>query len=177
MRGPRAGFRFCAANKMFHLPTKTVLDKAFAIGLALKALDAIIELAGGMFLLFAGPQRLQELVGRILASGWGEGANGFFATYLLHWSAHFQGGAVLFAAIYLVVHGVAKLVVVGEVLRGKLWAYPALIILISLFVLYQIYHMIRVGPTLGYLVLTVCDLLIIALTAAEYVRHRARGFA
>lgn len=161
---------------MFHLPTKTALDKAFAIGLGLKTLDAIVELAGGMFLLFAGPERLQEVVRNILASGWGEGANGFFATYLLHWSTQFKGGAVLFAAIYLVVHGVAKLVVVGEVLRGKLWAYPALIILVSLFALYQIYHMMTAGLTLGYVVLTLSDLLIIALTAAEYVRHRARGF-
>lgn len=159
---------------MFYLPTKTTLDKAFAIGLGLKALDAIVELAGGMFLLFAGPEQLQDLVHSMLAPDLGVGANGFIAAYLLHWSAHFQSGAVLFAATYLLVHGVAKLVVVGEVLRGKLWAYPALIILVALFVLYQIYHMAVTGPSLGYLVLTVSDLVIIALTGAEYVRHRAR---
>ena len=158
---------------MLYLSTKTALDKAFAIGIGLKALDAIVELVGGLFVLFGGTDRLQALVHRMLGSEWGEGASGFVAAHLLHGSAHLQHGTVLFAAIYLLVHGVAKLVVVAELLRGKLWAYPGLIILLTVFVLYQIYHMATTGLTLGYLVLTVFDLVIIALTAAEYARHRA----
>ena len=159
---------------MLYLSTKTALDKAFAIGIGLKTLDAIVELVGGLFVLFAGPGELQDLVHRMLGSEVGEGANDFVVTHLLHWSAHLQHGTVLFAAIYLLVHGVAKLVVVAELLRGKLWAYPGLIILITLFVLYQILHMVTTGLTVGYLVLTVFDLVIIALTAAEYTRHRAQ---
>lgn len=158
---------------MFYLPTKTILDKAFAVGIGLKALDAVVELVGGLLVLFAGTKPLRNLVHSVLGSELGEGADGVAATHLLHWSASLQHGTVLFAAIYLLVHGVAKLVVVVELLRGKLWAYPGLIILISLFVLYQIYHMMTTGITLGYLVLTVFDLVIIALTAAEYARHRA----
>ena len=159
---------------MFYLSTKTTLDKAFAIGIGLKALDAIVELVGGLFVLVGGKDYLQALVHRMLGPELGEGANGFVVARLLHWSAHLQHGTVLFAAIYLLVHGVAKLVVVAELLRGKLWAYPGLIILITLFVLYQVFHMVTTGLTLAYLVLTVFDLVIIALTAAEYTRHRAQ---
>lgn len=159
---------------MFSLSTKTALDKAFAIGIGLKALDAIVELVGGLFVLVGGKDYLQELIHSTLGPEIGDGANGFVVTHLLHWSAHLQHGTVLFAAIYLLVHGVGKLVVVVELLRGKLWAYPGLIILIALFVLYQIYHMVTTGLTLGYLVLTLFDVVIIVLTAAEYARHRGQ---
>lgn len=161
---------------MFRLPTKTTLDKAFAIGLGLKALDAIVELVSGSLLLFVSPEQLQSWVRGIFAPESREGANGFVATYLLHWATHFQQGAVLFAAIYLILHGVAKLVVVVEVLRGKSWAYLGLIILLAVFVVYQIYHMAMTGLSPGYLLLTALDLIIIALTSVEYVRLRAHGF-
>lgn len=160
---------------MFRLPTKTALDKAFAIGLGLKALDAIVELVSGLFLLFVSPEQLQNWIRGSLAPELREGANGFVVTYLLHWITHLQQGVVLFAAIYLILHGVAKLVVVVEVLRGKSWAYVGLIVLLALFVVYQIYHMATTGLSPGYLLLTASDLIIIALTSVEYVRLRAHG--
>lgn len=47
-----------------------------------------------------------------------------------------------------------------------------MIILTALFVVYQIYHMAMTGLSLGYLLLTAFDVLIIALTIAEYARLR-----
>lgn len=159
---------------MFHLRTKTTLDKAFAIGVALKAIDAVSELIGGLWLLFVSPEQLQDWAGIIFAPELREDPRDFIATHVLHWTAHFQHGAVVFAAVYLLSHGLAKLVVVVEIVRGKSWAYPGLIILTALFVAYQIYHMARTGVSLGYLVLTAFDLMIIALTVAEYARLRTR---
>ena len=158
--------------KNFHI--KTGLDKAFAIGLGLKTIDAIVEVIGGVWLLFLRPGQLQSWVGVIFAPELREDPTDLVATHAQHWAAHFNQGAVLFAAAYLLSHGVTKLVVVVEILRGRLWAYPGLIALTSLFVTYQLYHMWRGGLTLSFVALTIFDLLIIALTAAEYAKLRRR---
>ncbi|MEO6966844.1 MAG: DUF2127 domain-containing protein [Rhodanobacteraceae bacterium] len=158
---------------MIHFQVQTRLDRAFAIGIGLKAVDAVIEIVGGLWLLFLHPEQLQDWAGIIFAPELREDPTDLIATHALHWAAHFKEGAVLFAAVYLLSHGVAKLVVVVEILRGRLWAYPGLIVLTSLFVVYQIYHMWRGGLSLSFVAMTLFDLLIIALTVAEYAKLRA----
>lgn len=156
------------------LRVKTGLDQAFAIALCLKAIDGLSEVVGGLWLLFLNPHRLQTWAGLVFAPELREDPHDFVATHVLHWAAHFNQGTVHFAAIYLLSHGVAKLVVIGEILRGRLWAYPGLIILTALFAAYQIYHMVIVGPSLGYGALTLFDGLIIVLTIGEYAKVRCR---
>lgn len=154
--------------------TGTALDKAFAIGLVLKAVDGLSEVIGGLWLLFVSPGRLQIWIGLAVAPELQEDPHDFIATHILHWAAHFNQGAERFAAIYLLSHGVAKLVMISEIVRGRLWAYPGLIVLTALFSVYQIYHMAVAGPSLGYLALTLFDGLIIVLTIMEYAKIRSR---
>ena len=156
------------------LRIRTGLDKAFAIGLCLKALDGLAEVVGGFWLLFLNPGKLQAWAGLVFAPELREDPHDFIATHVLQWAAHFNQGAIGFAAVYLLSHGLAKLVVITQILRGRLWAYPGLIAITALFALYQIYHMVVAGPSLSYLALTLFDGLIIVLTIAEYAKIRSR---
>ncbi|MFC5581654.1 DUF2127 domain-containing protein [Rhodanobacter terrae] len=158
---------------MRHSSMQTAVDKAFAIALGLKAVDALSEVAGGLWLLLIDPQWLQGRAAAFFAPELREDPGDFLATHVLQWVAHFKQHAMLFAAAYLLSHGVAKLVVVLEIVRGRLWAYPGLIVLTALFAAYQLYHMAVAGLTPGYLVLTLFDLLIIVLTAVEYAKLRS----
>jgi uncharacterized membrane protein len=79
----------------------------------------------------------------------------------------------LFGALYLLSHGVVKIVLVIEVLRNHLWAYMALIIVTGLFVVYQVYR-IADSFSISLFLLTIFDLVIIYLTQKEYRRHLAR---
>lgn len=162
---------------MRHLPTQTATDKAFAITLVLKAIDALGEVAGGLWLLLIDPRWLQSRVAALVAPELREDPRDFLAAHILHWAAHLKEHAILFAAMYLLSHGVAKLVVLVEIVRGRLWAYPGLIVLTALFAAYQLYHMAVTGLSPGYLALTLFDLLIIALTAVEYAKLRSRSSA
>lgn len=159
---------------MRYLSTQTATDKAFAVALALKAIDALGEVAGGLWLLLIDPRWLQGKVAALVAPELREDPRDFLAVHILHWAAHLNQHAMLFAVIYLLSHGVAKLVVLIEIVRGRLWAYPGLIVLTALFVAYQLYHMAVTSLSLGYLALTLLDLLIIALTALEYAKLRSR---
>lgn len=153
-----------------HFRPRTRLDKAFAIGLALKAVDAVCEFVGGLWLLFVSPLQLQAWAGIVFAPELREDPHDFVATHVLHWVAQFEHGTVLFAAIYLLSHGIAKGIVVAEILRGRLWAYPGLIVLTAAFVVYQVYHLYVSGLSFGFVALTIFDLFVIALTAAEYAK-------
>ena len=77
-----------------------------------------------------------------------------------------------FGAAYLLTHGLVKIVLVGALLRNKLWAYPWMIAVLVAFIGYQLYR-IAVGPTAGMVALTIFDAVIVWLTRREYTRQLA----
>jgi uncharacterized membrane protein len=79
----------------------------------------------------------------------------------------------LFGAIYLLSHGLAKIVLVALVLRDKLWAYPWLIALLLAFIAYQLYRITAVHFSIGLTLLTVFDAFLVWLTWREYRSKRA----
>jgi uncharacterized membrane protein len=78
----------------------------------------------------------------------------------------------LFGAIYLLSHGISKLVLVVLVLRNHLWAYPWLIALLLGFIGYQLYRL-TVHASIGLIALTIFDALLVWLTWREYRAKRA----
>jgi uncharacterized membrane protein len=73
----------------------------------------------------------------------------------------------VFAAIYLLSHGVAKVVLVVAVLRDQTWAYPGMIGLLLAFIVYQVYRL-ALDPTVGLALLTLFDAFVVVLTWKEY---------
>lgn len=91
----------------------------------------------------------------------------FIAHYLITATNNFSVSAKYFIAFYLISHGIIKLLLVISLLRKKLWAYPASILVFSLFILYQL-HRLSYGYSTGLILLTILDLILIILTAHEY---------
>jgi uncharacterized membrane protein len=78
--------------------------------------------------------------------------------------------------VYLLTHGVVKIIIViGLTLRQR-WAYPVAFVFLGAFVIYQVYRL-TCDPTTGLALLTVFDLFIIWLTWREYQRTRPRGLS
>ena len=78
-----------------------------------------------------------------------------------------------FYAVYLLIHGLVKLVLVAGLLRGLRWAYPASLVVMAMFVAYQL-HRFSATHRVGLLVLSVFDLLVIALIWREWRLVAAR---
>ena len=154
-------------------PLSPALDKTFRISLVLKGLDGVLEVAGGILLLFLSPDAIEHLVRMLTAHELSEDPHDFVARYLLHTTAHLNHGTTLFGAIYLLTHGIAKIVLVALVLRDKLWAYPWLIGLLLAFIAYQLYQITVVHFSAGLTALTVFDALLVWLTWREYRAKRA----
>lgn len=156
--------------RFFH--PKGSLDDLFEIGLLLKGLDGLVETVSGLALLIIRPEHIAHWAQRITAPELAEDPHDFIATHIAHWANNFTKQAAVFAAVYLLAHGLVKVVLVFEVLRNHLWAYPALILVTAAFIVYQLIHLVRV-PSAGFVVLTAFDFVIIYLTSREYAKQRA----
>jgi uncharacterized membrane protein len=152
-----------------------VLDRIFKVGLALKAADGVIEIIAGALLLFIAPSTIERLARTLTAHELGEDPHDRLAHYILHSTEHLSSGTTLFGAIYLLSHGVSKVILVALVLRNKLWAYPWLMALLGVFIVYQLYVLILVSFSWGLTALTVFDVFLVWLTWREYEAKRGRS--
>ena len=152
---------------------RTVLDRTFSVSLILKGLDGVLELVGGVLLLLVSPQQIGDIARFVTQHELGEDPNDVIANALLHLTTSLSLSASLFGAVYLLLHGLVKIVLVVAVLRDKLWAYPWMIAFLLVFIAYQSYQII-VAFSWPLVLLTLFDIFIVWLTWREYGIHRAR---
>lgn len=150
---------------------KTELDKFFEIGVLLKMLDGLLETISGLVLLVVRPDHVEHFAHWLTASELAEDPHDFIASHIVHWANIFTRQVAVFAAIYLLSHGIVKVVLVYEVLRNHLWAYIGLIVVTVGFVVYQFIHLLE-KFSVGFVLLTLFDFAIIYLTAREYVKQK-----
>jgi uncharacterized membrane protein len=150
------------------------LDRTFRISLILKGADGILELVGGVLALFISPSHLNDIVRALTQHELSEDPHDFIATHLVSFAESLTVSADLFAAIYLLLHGAVKIVLVFAVLRDKLWAFPWMIGFLLVFIAYQAYELV-INFSIWLLLLTVFDAFVTLLTVVEYRKRRARS--
>src|SRR5262249_37250783 len=133
-----------------------ILDLIFLIGVAVKGLDGLVELIGGAILLFVGPTQILGLTRRAFASELAEDPKDPLANVALHSVAHLGTGDARFLAAYLLVHGIVKVAVVVALFVGNRRVYPWAIVVLVLFLIYQVYELVT-APSIGVVVLTALD--------------------
>src|SRR5690348_7675523 len=97
-------------------PLSRAFDRTFRVSVVLKGLDGVLETIGGLILLFVSPATLQSLVRTLTQQELSEDPRDFIARHLVRSAGHLTQGVTLFAAIYLLAHGLAKVVLVVAVL-------------------------------------------------------------
>ena len=148
---------------------RSKLHIAFEVGVFLKGLNGLLELAGGILLLIFPPNALRHFVVNLTHNELSKDPHDFIALHLRHAAAALSTNAELFAAIYLLSHGIIKVVLVWALLRDKQWAFPWAIGIFAAFGLYQTYRYI-LEPSGWLLALTVLDVIVMFLTWAEWRR-------
>lgn len=149
-----------------------LLDRTFFVSLVLKVADGLLETIGGALLLLVAPDQIRAAVRAATRGELAEDPGDLIANLLVRYTAELNVATTQFGALYLLAHGLVKVVLAGAVLRDKLWAYPWLIAFLVAFTGWQVY-LLAMNVTLGLLLLTGFDVFIIILTAREYARHRA----
>lgn len=152
---------------------RSTIHQAFQVGVVLKGLNGLLELTGGILLLWFPPGAIQGLVVRLTQMELSEDPRDFIATHLRAAAAALSADAARFAALYLLSHGLIKIGLVYALLRGKQWAYPWAIAIFAAFAIYQIYRYFITYS--GWLIaLTVLDGIVIVLTTVEWRQVREK---
>jgi uncharacterized membrane protein len=150
------------------------LDRLFEIGIILKGLDGLLETIGGLLLLAVTPTTINQWAAALTQHELSEDPHDFIAGHLLRYTHGLSGSAVTFAAVYLLLHGITKIVLVAALLRNQIWAYPWMIGFLLIFIGYQLYRIV-LSPRLGLSALTIFDAFIAWLTWREWRKQSTKA--
>ena len=151
----------------------TLLDKVFEGGVILKGIDGALEFLGGLLLFFVTPQQLHSFITFITRRELLEDPHDKVANFLLQATSHISAGGRTFVIMYLWLHAIVKLVAVFGLLKNKQWAYPFSFITLGLLMLYQLYTIAFIKASLGMVLLTVFDAVVLGLIWREYRKIRS----
>lgn len=149
-----------------------VLDWVFLAGLLLKVVDGVVELLVGLPLLFLDQERIARIGRWLTADELAEDPNDFLANLILHESLkpHLHGTVII--SIYLVTHGLAKLLIVWGIMRGSKRSYPWAIGALTVLLVVQVVDM-AIKFSVVVLLLSVLDVVVLALTIREWREGRS----
>ena len=143
------------------------IHQIFEVSVLLKGAHALLECLSGIALTLIGTNTIANFVNAITQDELIEDPNDFIATHLLAMAHDFSVQTKNFYAFYLLSHGIVKLLLVAGLLRNKLWSYPASLIVLALFAVYQLYRFTYTHG-FGLIVLTIFDVIVIVLIWHEY---------
>ena len=147
--------------------TEHRIHEIFQLSILLKGAHALLECVSGLALALVSTNSIVATITWLTQDEFAEDPNDFVATNLLHMAQDFSVTTKNFYVFYLLSHGVVKLFLVGALLRNKLWAYPASLVVLGLFIAYQVYRFTYTQST-GLVVLTVFDLIVMYLIWHEF---------
>ena len=152
-----------------HRTREHVLDLIFLIGVALKGISGLLELAGSVILLATTPGQLLNVAQKLTAHELSEDPHDLLAHLILSGMKGLDAGTTTFFVVYLLLHGLVKIAIVIALFIGSRGVYPWVMVALTLLLGFQIYEMF-VHPSVGLALLTVLDLIVLALTWHEW-RH------
>jgi uncharacterized membrane protein len=139
----------------------------FKLALVVKGIDGASELVGAVLLTVLPTVWVQSVIANVVSHDLLGPPNGSLTQHFITGTKQFAAGNRTFAISYLALHGVIKLALVVALLRKWLPAYPVALVILALFVIYEIY---RAAHTHSVLLpfLAALDLAIIVLVVREY---------
>lgn len=148
-------------------PVSKTTDLIFKVGLIVKGVDSGFEVVGG--LLLAMPMRLSRAL-LVLGQHESYRHHEVLAGRIDRLAESVVQHASMGEAAYLMVHGLAKVILIAAIFRGKKWGYTGLIGVLSLFALIELAralgaHEIVTGG------LSLFDIVMVILIAKEYRAH------
>lgn len=150
-----------------------IFHKSFKIGIFMKGIDGILEIIGGMLLMFLNSNRMNKLIVLLTQHELIEDPKDVIANFIIRFGSKFSVGAQYFAVVYLISHGVIKLILVILLWQEKLWAYPLSVVSLILFSFYQVYRYTNTHSE-SLILLTIFDSVMIVLTLIEYRRIKLK---
>lgn len=150
----------------------TWTDRLFWVAIGIKGLDGGLQLLAGVLLLFIRPSTVTGLAHLVLTRDLLGNPSGTLAIHFEAATEHFaEGSTRLFAITYLLLHGAIKLALVIALLRKVMPAYPIAAVVLSAFVVYELFRATRTH-SIALPIFAAMDILIIVFVVREYLQLR-----
>ena len=149
-----------------------LLHDSFEFGILIKGIDGLLEIVGGILLMFLNPSSLNKLVKLLTQHELARWHKDLIANFLVRFAGNFSVSAQHFGVFYLLSHGAVKIILIWLLWLKKLWAYPLTIFFLFLFILYQVYRY-TYSHSFFLIILTFFDIIMIYLAWVEYKRIKA----
>lgn len=125
----------------FLLHRSPLLHRAYQLAIAIKGLDGALEIVLGGIVAVLGAQRFSALLTAWSTPGVGGTPEGHAMRFVRHSANGLAHASTLFVIVYLLVHGLIKLGIAVNLLRGKVWMYPVATVLLAGFVAFMSYRL------------------------------------
>ncbi len=145
----------------------SVAHKTFRVSVAAKIAIGFLEVLLGLFVLAVRPQDLADILNLLRSLAGSHVTINHLAGVV---SAALIAGKFV-TALYLLAHGIPKMLLGVALLKQKVWAYPLAMIILAGFVLFQVY-LVGFRHSLLMLALAIGDGLIVWLVLKEYRAHK-----
>jgi uncharacterized membrane protein len=153
---------------------ETLINTGFYVGLAVKAANALVELAGGLLMIVLNHERLNRLIRLVAFPELREDPSDIVMNYLISVGKNLSMSSQHSIAAYMILHGSTKLLVIWMLFRKKMWAYPVSVAVFGLFIAYEIYSYVH-SKSVVMLAIIIIDALIILLIVLEYMRLKSEN--
>lgn len=145
---------------------------SFEIGLIIKALISLGELAAGSLVLFVSPERISQFIYAVAGVEFSESPRDFLWNLVAGGLKDFAATSQGVWAFILLSHAIVKIFLLGGLWKNEHWAYPWSAAIFTGFVFYQLYQISVMNSFLLWFI-TIVDVIVIALILHEYKRVRA----
>jgi uncharacterized membrane protein len=142
--------------------------RLFQWSIILKSIDAGIQLIGGIIILYIPLQPVVDFISSISLDELAENPTNFLASSALSWSQSLSMDVKIFAAWYLISHGVVKTILLIGLIKEYLWAFPASLAIFTGFFFYQVYLLTFKTHSPWLVALTIFNVIFIFLVYHEY---------
>jgi uncharacterized membrane protein len=154
---------------------KPWFERIYRIGIIIKGIDGFLEFVAGTAILIS--PRLVHMMLSMLASELGQHNARpfqFIAEYIGRVDTQLLHSGLVFLTLFLIIHGAVKLGLVYCLLKRIEKAYPAALVILCAFLVYQVYVLIT-DPSILMAFFTVLDVVIIWLVWTEYQELKTKA--
>jgi len=146
---------------------KNILNIYFYLVLFFKALTSLMELVGGFLILIINHESINKIIRSVAIPELRKDPTDVLMINLVKFGNNFSINSQYSVAIFMMLQGVAKLIVIWLLVKKKVWAYPLAVLVFLAFITYEIYSFIN-SNSIIVLGATVIDVAIIVVIILEY---------
>ena len=147
------------------------LHQFFELAILVKGIDGVLELVGGVLAAFVPLSTLNRLIYAATAHELSLEPDDRVANALRSFADMLSISTKHYAAVYLLSHGLLKLLLVYGLWRERTWAFPSALVFLTLFVAYQVYRYFHTGSP-WLLFFAAIDIAVAWLIWREYERRK-----